>query len=234
MKIVVVHGQAHKRITYTMTKAVLDKLVTTQDEVIEFFLPKDGPDFCYGCNNCFLNGEQNCPSYSKMQPIAKALEEANIIILGTPNYVMEMNGAMKNLMDHFAYRWITHRPHGSMFTKVGITVCSSAGAPARHTARSLAKQLKWMGVSKVYCFPLISNAMNLDDLKEKKKNEIDKKAMRIAKKVRKRVSNPHPSLRGRLSFSIFRKMQSSPNASWNPTDRDWWINQGWTKKNHPW
>ena len=79
-----------------------------------------------------------------------AMEEADLIVLTSPNYCMEMSGAMKVLLDHFAYRWVTHRPHGAMFTKVGLTVSSSAGAPANHTTKSLAKQLRWMGVAKGY------------------------------------------------------------------------------------
>ena len=42
MKITVIHGQSHKGVTYTMTKNVLDFLVGKEDEVYEFFLPKDG------------------------------------------------------------------------------------------------------------------------------------------------------------------------------------------------
>ena len=95
----------------------------------------------------------------KVQPIIKSMEESEIIILDSPNYVMEMSGNMKNLMDHFAYRWITHRPHANMFKKVGLTISSSAGAPPSNTVKSMAKQLKWMGVPKVYKFPLISNAL---------------------------------------------------------------------------
>ena len=29
-------------------------------------------------------------------------------------------------------------------------------------------------------------------------------------------------------------MQASPSASWNPKDRDWWIEQGWIKNVRPW
>ena len=153
MKITVIHGQGHKGITYKMTKTVLDFLAEDDDEINEFFLPKDGPGFCVGCNTCFMKGEEFCPGADKVQPIIKSMEESEIIILDSPNYVMEMSGNMKNLMDHFAYRWITHRPHANMFKKVGLTISSSAGAPPSNTVKSMAKQLKWMGVPKVYKFP---------------------------------------------------------------------------------
>ena len=169
MNITIIHGQTHHGVTYTMTEAVLKQLKAADDEVREFFLPQDGPGFCVGCNACFLKGETHCPDADTVQPIALALEWADVIILDSPNYVMEMSGAMKNLMDHLAYRWVTHRPHGSMFCKVGITVSSSAGAPPNHVINAMAKQLKWLCVSKVYGFPLISNAMDIHELKPKKR-----------------------------------------------------------------
>ena len=56
MKITVIHGQSHKGVTYKMTHTVLEFLMSSEDELKEFFLPKDGPGFCVGCNNCFLKG----------------------------------------------------------------------------------------------------------------------------------------------------------------------------------
>ncbi len=234
MKITVIHGQGHKGVTYTMTQTVLNFLITDKDEIREFFLPKDGPDFCCGCFNCFLKGESFCPSADKVQPIALAVEWADIILLDSPNYVMEMSGSMKNLMDHLAYRWASHRPHGSMFTKVGIVVSSSAGAPPRGTVRSMARQLKWMCVPKVYTLGLACNTAPGEAIKPKRMKLITKKAEKIAKAVRRRAERPRPSLRGRIMFGIFRKMQSSPDSAWNPTDRDFWVNQGWTQKCRPW
>ncbi|WP_394926650.1 flavodoxin family protein [uncultured Robinsoniella sp.] len=217
MNITVIHGQSHKGVTYTMTREVLKHLADDQDEIREFFLPKDGPDFCCGCNSCFIKGEGNCPSAQKVQPIAAA-----------------MSGSMKNFLDHMAYRWVTHRPYGGMFKKIGVVFCSSAGAPAGHTARSLARQLKWMSVSRVYCFPFVSNAMGVSDMKAEKRDMLERSAARIAAKVRQRAKRPRASLRGKLFFYVFRKMQSSPGAAWNPVDRDWWVNQGWTDKTRPW
>ena len=58
MKITVIHGQSHKGVTYKMTHTVLEFLMSSEDELKEFFLPKDGPGFCVGCNNFFLKGEK--------------------------------------------------------------------------------------------------------------------------------------------------------------------------------
>lgn len=234
MKITVIHGQGHKGITYHLTWALLEQIMNQGDELKEFFLPQDGPGFCIGCNSCFLRGEQDCPGAAKVQPIAAAMDWADVLIVGSPNYVMEMSGALKSLLDHLAYRWVTHRPSGAMYRKTAVTICSSAGAPAGHTVRAMAKQLRWMGVSAIYCFPFISNALTVSDLKPQKQAEITKKAGKIAGRVINHVRRPKTGLRARLFFYIFRKMQSAPGAAWNPTDRDWWKDQGWIGEVRPW
>lgn len=234
MRILMIHGQGHKGITYTMTRSVLEKLRDENTEIKEFFLPKDGPGFCVGCNTCFLKGEEACPEAAKVQSIAKAMEWADVIMLDTPNYCMEMSGAMKSLLDHFAYRWVTHRPHESMFHKVGITLSSSAGAPPNVAVKSLAKQLKWMCVPTVYTFPLVSNAMGVGDLSERKRQEIEKKSIKIARKVKKAVKRNHVGLRTKLQFLLFRGMQMGEESAWNPTDNNWWRANGWLANKRPW
>lgn len=234
MKIVLIHGQGHKGVTYTMAHCILDNLRDTTTEVQEFFLPKDGPGFCVGCNNCFLKGEDKCPQQDKVQPIIKAIEWADVVMLATPNYCMDMSGAMKSLLDHFAYRWVTHRPHKSMFYKVGITLSSSAGAPPNSTVKSLAKQLKWMCVPTVYTIPFVSSAMGVSDLSKKKKKEMEKKAEKTAKKVKKALKRKHIGIRTKVQFLMFRGMQTGEDSAWNPTDNNWWKEQGWLEDKRPW
>ena len=47
-----------------------------------------------------------------------------------PAYVFHTTGAMKAFLDHFAYRWLPHRPAPEMFGKraVILTQCLGAGA----------------------------------------------------------------------------------------------------------
>ena len=69
---------------------------------------------------------------------------------------------------------------------------------------------------------------------KKKEEELKQKAQKIASKVKRRAQNPHASLKGKTMFYMFRKMQSSPDAAWNPKDRDWWIEQGGIENVRPW
>lgn len=91
-----------------------------------------------------------------------------------------------------------------------------------------------MCIPKVYKFGLISNSLGISNLKQNKQEEIEKKAYKVAKSIKNRVGKQRISIRGWIMFNIFRRMQLSENASWNPTDRDWWISQGWTGSTSPW
>lgn len=232
MIITVVHGQCHKGSTYHITKAILDKLKDDDSIINEFFLPKDGPDFCIGCSSCFLKGESYCPSFEKVALIANAIEEANVIILASPTYGLEMTGPMKNMLDHLCYMWISHRPRPSIYNKVGITLSSTAGAGAKGVAKSLKRQLFWMGVPKIYVYGQRVMATNWKDVDEQIKEKIQKETSKIVKKVKKNKGTAKADILHRLLFYIMRLSQKK--NSWNPADRKWWEEHGWLNKRRPW
>ena len=98
MKIVIIHGQSHKGSTYNIANILAKKV---SDDITEFYLPRDFKDFCLGCTNCFLKGEDKCPHHENIKPIIDALDSADLIILASPVYCYHASGAMKNFLDHF-------------------------------------------------------------------------------------------------------------------------------------
>ena len=72
-----------------------------------------GIDDCIGCFQCIIKGEESCPHYDQVSAVMKALEAADVIIIDSPTYVMNVTGQLKTFFDHMAYRWISHRPHPS-------------------------------------------------------------------------------------------------------------------------
>lgn len=141
MRITVIHGQMHHGSTYEVTKQLVSQVSSDITHVTEFFLPKDMPYPCVGCFNCFTKGEETCPHYELVQPIVLALEKSDLIVLESPCYVFGMSGQMKVLLDHLAYRWMSHRPHPDMFNKVGLVVSTAAGAGAKKVTKDLAQNL---------------------------------------------------------------------------------------------
>ena len=48
MKVVLIHGQNHKGSSYNIGGMIANK-IANEDEIVEFFLPKDLNHFCVGC-----------------------------------------------------------------------------------------------------------------------------------------------------------------------------------------
>ncbi|WP_234978646.1 hypothetical protein [Anaerosalibacter sp. Marseille-P3206] len=58
----------------------LENLLVEKENLSEFFLPKDMPNFCCGCTNCFLKGEEFCPHHEVIAPIKTAMEKVLRIV----------------------------------------------------------------------------------------------------------------------------------------------------------
>lgn len=62
MRIVMLNGQNHKGSTYQIGRMIADK-IAGDNEITEFFFPRDLNHFCVGCYNC-IEDETACPFYS--------------------------------------------------------------------------------------------------------------------------------------------------------------------------
>ncbi|MCR5792553.1 MAG: NAD(P)H-dependent oxidoreductase [Lachnospiraceae bacterium] len=228
MKIVIIHGQSHKGSTYHIAHCLAEKI---GGEITEFFLPKDFGEFCVGCATCFLVDEKKCPHYLKLQPIARAMDQADVIILASPVYVYHATGAMKAFLDHFGYRWIVHRPEESMFSKQGVCISTAAGAGMKSTNKDMADSLFFWGIPRIYKLGKGVAAVEWEGVDEKKKDQIDKKITQIAAKIRKRSGKVRVGLQTRIFFAIMRHMQKN---GFNKKDAKYWEEKGWTGNKRPW
>lgn len=228
MKIVIIHGQSHKGSTYHLTHSLTDKL---EGEVKEFFLPRDFGEFCVGCTGCFMKSETTCPHYEKLRPFTEAMDEADVIILASPVYVYHATGAMKAFLDHYGYRWMVHRPEGTMFRKQGICISTAAGGGMKSTNKDMADSLFFWGVAKIYTYGLAVRATSWEAIDEKTRDKIERKTTALAKQIKANNGRVKPSLKTRGFFFIMRLMQKS---GWNEADSSYWKEKGWTGKKRPW
>ena len=83
MKVAVFHGSSRKGNTYTATKIFM-KAMSQCDEInySEFFLPKDVPEFCLGCQMCLENPREKCPQAHYIVPIYQAVKEIIRLSIG--------------------------------------------------------------------------------------------------------------------------------------------------------
>lgn len=228
MIITVIHGQSHKGSTYNIAKELYDKL---GGEVTEFFLPKDSDCFCKGCTACFTASETKCPDYEKLKPITEAMDEADIIILTSPVYVMHATGAMKAFLDHYGYRFMVHRPEVKMFRKQAVCISTAAGAGTGSTIKDMADSTFFWGVAKTYKLGVAVKETRWEAVKPKIKAKIDKKTTSLARKLSRKVGEIKPGIKTRAFFGIMSIMQKN---GFNPADVEYWKEKGWTKGKRPW
>lgn len=232
MKITVLHGQIHKGSTYNITRLFLDNLSDESTEITEFYMPKDMPSFCIGCFNCFTKGEAHCPHADIVQPIAKEIGEADLLILESPCYVYGMTGQLKAFLDHLAYQWMPHRPNPKMFNKVGLVISTAAGAGTRKVTKAMQDNLFYWGVPKIYSYGKNVGASSWETVKSEKKVKIEKEVTQIATQILRRVGRTKPGIKTKVIFEIMRIIQKTNN--WNPTDKEYWLKNGWFHGKKPW
>ena len=228
MNIVIIHGQSHKGSTYHIALELANKL---KGDVKEFFLPRDFSPFCLGCTTCFIKGEERCPHHEAIAPITKALDESDLIILASPVYVFHATGGMKNLLDHYGYRWMAHRPEKAMFRKQAVVIATAAGMGHKSTMKDMEDSLFYWGISRIYRCGVAVAATSYEGINPKKKTKIDKRLNHIAKKINGRVGKVKPTLKGKFMFAFMRLAQIH---GWNPLDQEYWKKQGWLDKKRPW
>ena len=235
MKITVINGNTHHGSTWHCMDLFRQE-ISKYDEVQikEIVLPKDIPDPCVGCFTCFYKGEQACPHSEKISTVVAAMEEADLIIMTSPVYAMDVTGGLKILLDHLSFMWLSHRPNPAIFHKVGLTIVTTAGAGLSHTTKTMKNSMNFWGFKKVYSFKKVVAAMKWEDVTEKNKLKIQKRVAKQAKNIYLTVHRidkmRHPIFK-RIFFNIMSGMQKT--NTWNPYDRSHWETQGWLSGSKP-
>ncbi len=164
--------------------------------------------------------------------------KADLIVMTSPAYVFHVTGAMKALLDHFAYRWMPHRPAPEMFGKRAVIITQCLGSGAKSAAKDIKHSLSWWGISEIGIF---TGALMGDIVWEK---AIPKETRRAYGKDSK--SYPKVCTYGlhkirthnlitKIKFFFCRMIQKSIHRS-DPEHLDgkYWAEQGWLADSRPW
>lgn len=237
MKITVINGTEKHGVTWRLKELFLEAF-RSKAEIIEYYLPRDCPAFCTGCVNCILKGEIFCKDAACIRKIEGSLLEADLLVMTSPAYVMHATGAMKSLLDHFAYRWMPHRPASQMFQKRAVVITQCLGAGAKSAAKDIRHSLSWWGISEIHMFaePLMEN-IAWENLTEKRKRRLTGKMQALSKKLAG-IDYTKPARTGvvaKAKFYFCRMMQKALYKK-NPEylDAKYWSEQGWLEKSRPW
>lgn len=237
MKITVINGTEKRGVTYRLKELFLEEF-GDRAEVTEYFLPRDCPNFCQGCVSCTLRGENTCKDARYIGKIDRSLREADLIVMTSPAYVYHVTGAMKALLDHFAFRWMPHRPAPEMFGKRAVIITQCLGAGAKSAARDIRHSLSWWGISQIGTFTgVLMGSIFWEELTEKKRAELTGRIKKLARKFAGMdYAKPAPAnLAVKIKFTACRRMQKALHEH-DPEylDGRYWAQQGWLGKVRPW
>ncbi|NLI39022.1 MAG: NAD(P)H-dependent oxidoreductase [Clostridiaceae bacterium] len=229
MKITLIHGQNHKGSTYHIARMTAEKL---RGDIEEFFLPRDFSGGCSGCLACLHKGREFCPKAEKVSAILDSMLSSDVIIIGSPTYVMEMTSHLKGFFEHIFTAWLAHRPEPAMFSKIAVVVSTAAGMGMDGVTKSMAKQMFYLGVPKTYQIPFRVMASDWDGVSEKTKAKINAKTNKIAGKILSKKGRAKPGIRTKFIFLMMRAFQK--NNDYAPLDKAYWEDKKWLEKERPW
>lgn len=230
MNIVMLNGQNHKGSTYHIGRRIIDK-ISGENNVTEFFFPRDFNHFCVGCYKC-IEDASACPYYDDKKVILEAIKDADLLVITTPTYCMHVSAPLKTFIDMTFDYWMVHKPKKCMFSKRAVVISTSAGAGSKSAIKDVCDALTYVGVSSVIKYGIAVQAMNWKGVAEKKKGKIERDTDKIAKKLSMK-KKPKVSVKTKFLFNIMRMMHKKGWDS-SPTERVYWENEGWLDKKRPW
>ena len=229
MNILIIHGQSHEGSTCMVARELAAK---AGGEMREFFLPRDFDRPCLGCYTCFKADLSHCPHFEKLEPIVKAILEADLLILESPVYVYHASGQMMSLLDHFGTWWMVHRPLPEMSRKQAVAISTAAGGGMKSTVQDMADSLEMWGVRRVYRLGVGVQAVRPDEIPPRILQSIHRKTDRLARRIQKNAGKCGCNRRAKQWFWLMRMA----HLHFEPSEPDYsyWKQRGWHEKRHPW
>lgn len=230
MKAVIVYGSPRKGNTYKATQLLIEEMgMQGKIETVEYFLPKDLPEFCCGCMTCFLIGEEKCPHASYTIPILEQMLSAEALIFTTPVFALQVSGCMKSFLDHYAYIFIVHRARPEMFNKKAFILSSTVGGGAKDAIKSVSTSLKYWGVNRIFSYSFKTFGTEWDHIEAKRKDRIITQIKKKGRMFYQEVASAkryHPYLQIRFMF-LLRKMLMKKYDDASSLDKKYWMEKGW-------
>ncbi len=231
MKITVINGTEIKGCTYHIKESFLE-LLHDGNEITEFYLPKDLPHFCCGCKNCFFKSEQLCPHAEYVMPIWNAILDSDLLVFASPVYALRTTAQMKSLLDHLCVHWMVHRPDDRMFGKRAVILTNAIGIFNGGAQKDIATSLMWLGVSDIKKLGVgLLEGVIWNELSDKRRNIINKKTKKLAKRY-KNTNSARKGIRVGLLFAITKKMHQmfAGKEETLSADNQYWVDKGWVKR----
>ena len=232
MNITVIYASNRKTksCTYNIAQLLIKELLA-DGRLFEFFLPKDMPHVCCGCYACIKGHEKSCGGYAALAPILSAMEQSELFIFCSPTYALHTPGQMKTLLDHFAYRWMIHRPDLSFMRKQAVIINTAGGGGMRSTVRELKDSTDYWGIARTHILSQKVWDYDWTNLPESFRASAEARVKRTARSVRCHAGHLTPSVKVRCLFTLYRFLHKRQKMS--AVDDAYWQEKGYVT-GRPW
>ena len=175
---------------------------------------------CRGCRLCFDRGEQACPEKDDdVLDLYAKIKNCDVLLLGSPIYVEDVNGIMKNWIDRMAFN--CHRPQ--LFAQKAYIVCTSGAGASWHAADTLQRALQTWGAGIIGRSKFIAGAkITPDEFARQYRQKIEADV----RKILRAAPRKQPSFLQLLTFQI-QKMYYQKAEYDGTYDKQFWQEQGW-------
>ncbi len=214
------HKRKTKSSTYGIAQMVLDRLLSG-GTLHEFYLPQDMPHVCAGCYACMNGREDKCGGHEYMQKLIAAIDDSELIIFCAPTYVYHIPGQVKTLLDHFAYRWLVHRPDLSLMCKQALIITTAAGGGMKSTVRDLRDSMNYWGVGRTHVITQAVWGYDWSSMPENFMHKIQQKVEKTVSAIRKNAGNVTPCAKVKGLFYMYRLFHKKRKM--NPVDDEYWY-----------
>lgn len=230
MEICIIHGGSKNGNTDGVIEIIKAQLNTTTSVTYTDIYPAtDLPVFCTGCTACLATGEyggQNCPHKKYTHAIMEKLYKCDGFILASPCYALGESAQVKNLLDHLACIYLSHRPNEEMFNKIAFIVANTGWAGSGKVMNMIKSSVMFWGVKRIITCKITMQAHKWEDMPKRKKIEMDlkKKTTRFYTLLKDRYKIAPGLSNALLRYSIKMSMKKRPDSD---TDKIYWKSKRW-------
>lgn len=197
----------------------------TELQLDRFFIGYCDIKMCVGCRTCFDKGEEFCPHKDDVAKIWEKLKEADGILVGSPIYVEDVNGIMKNWIDRLAFN--SHRP--GLVGKSAYIISTSGIGSSKHAVRTMKTALSTWGAYIAGTMRFRTGAkMDKKDMSDKYGPGLHNAANELFYSIYNKYSLK-PSLYSLVSFKV-QQTYWIKKGDKESLDYKFWKDKGWLRE----
>ena len=233
MKVLSVTGSGRAGGNTETTAGLLERAITRaateagiEAEIERIRLSAQPLGICRGCRLCFDQGEDACPLKDETPVIFDRMQKADVILLGSPVYVEDVSGTVKNWIDRMAYN--CHRP--GLPGKIAFVYTTAGMGSSGHALRTMITAFGTWGMTVVGSMKLRMGAkMAAAEAESAYAGKVDKKAREIIR-AWTRGKKCRPSFYSLLAFRVQQLCWLKEKELETTVDGRFWLQKGWLER----